>query len=133
MYCTSRFVFSSFVFSLDSMLSFQELDAFFADYESMYLRDSPDGAAKPIIIVGNKLDIVEANVSKREVPREQAEMLARRYSAVYIETSAMMNTGVEEMFKNAIEMWCTQAPEYEGDEIYSEDKSSVECSICTVM
>jgi small GTP-binding protein len=50
----------------------------------------------PFILVGNKADI-----NRREVTREEAEGIAREYSAPYFETSALNGKNVNEVFKMA--------------------------------
>lgn len=50
----------------------------------------------PIILVGNKNDIF-----KREVTREEGELLARELNAPYFETSALKGNNVEDVFKTA--------------------------------
>ncbi len=52
------------------------------------------GKPIPIVLVGNKVDLVE----KRAVTKEQAECIAQELNISYIETSAKENQNVEEVF-----------------------------------
>lgn len=53
------------------------------------------GKPVPIVLVGNKIDLVD----EREVSREDAETLAQELNLSYIETSAKDGNNVEEVFE----------------------------------
>jgi small GTP-binding protein len=53
------------------------------------------GKVIPIVLVGNKVDLVE----NREVTQDEAEVLAKELNISYIETSAKMGSNVEEVFE----------------------------------
>ena len=52
----------------------------------------------PIILVGNKMDLEQ----RREVPRQEAENLARSWGVIYIETSAKTRVNVDEAYTNLV-------------------------------
>ena len=51
-----------------------------------------------VMIIGNKCDLED----QREVPREQAEEYARTHNLVFIETSALDNSNVDQAFDRLI-------------------------------
>lgn len=51
----------------------------------------------PMILVGNKIDLV----GQREVSREEAEEVANQYGIIYVETSAKTGENVQETFRAA--------------------------------
>jgi Rab family protein len=55
-----------------------------------------------IILVGNKVDLVENNPSLRKVPKELAERLARENSLLFEETSAYTSTNVNDVFETLL-------------------------------
>ena len=64
------------------------------------------GKAEPdivIMLVGNKIDLVEKNPEKREVPVQQAENFANREKLLFIETSAFTSHKVKEAFEILLE------------------------------
>lgn len=50
----------------------------------------------PMILVGNKIDL-----GQREVSKEEAEEVARKYDALYVETSAKTGENVQQTFRVA--------------------------------
>eukprot|EP00735_Rhodelphis_limneticus_P001539 TRINITY_DN12170_c0_g1::TRINITY_DN12170_c0_g1_i1::g.26504::m.26504 TRINITY_DN12170_c0_g1::TRINITY_DN12170_c0_g1_i1::g.26504 ORF type:complete len:227 (+),score=18.18,sp/P31582/RAF2A_ARATH/38.42/7e-40,Ras/PF00071.17/1.3e-47,Miro/PF08477.8/1.5e-15,Arf/PF00025.16/7.4e-13,GTP_EFTU/PF00009.22/0.0073,Gtr1_RagA/PF04670.7/0.0016,MMR_HSR1/PF01926.18/0.013,SRPRB/PF09439.5/0.075 TRINITY_DN12170_c0_g1_i1:26-706(+) len=58
-----------------------------------------------VSIVGTKLDIVDADPSKRQVEASEAEEFAKANAASYFETSAKMNWNVEELFQDLAVRW----------------------------
>ncbi len=56
-----------------------------------------------ISLVGNKLDLVEKDEDKREVPYQEAKNFADENKLFFIETSALVNLQVNEAFENLIE------------------------------
>lgn len=56
-----------------------------------------------IMLVGNKVDLVEKNPSSRGVSREEAQEFATREGLYWIETSALTSTKVEEAFEVLLE------------------------------
>ena len=50
----------------------------------------------PMILVGNKIDL-----GQREVSKEEAEEVARKYGALYVETSAKTGENVQQTFRVA--------------------------------
>ena len=84
------------------------------DYQSyMDLRDwitdvrhaNRDKEGMPFIIVGNKLDLCEANAhgNERQIDPEDAAQLAETYGIDFYETSAKSGENVREMLINLIE------------------------------
>ncbi|MHA2366381.1 MAG: Rab family GTPase [Candidatus Hodarchaeales archaeon] len=59
----------------------------------------------PFIIVGNKSDKCKEDL--REVSREEAENLAKKYGVPYIETSARDGMNVDKIFKEAAKLALT--------------------------
>ncbi len=52
----------------------------------------------PIFLIGNKIDLID----KREVSREEAKGLAEELGMEYIETSALENENVEDVFESIV-------------------------------
>ena len=55
-----------------------------------------------IVLIGNKLDLDENNQEKREVTHEEAKVFAEENKLMFYETSALMNTNVNEAFENLV-------------------------------
>lgn len=51
-----------------------------------------------VYLVGNKIDLTD----KREVLKSEAELFAEKEKLVYVETSAIRNTGVNEAFQSLL-------------------------------
>lgn len=51
-----------------------------------------------VYLVGNKIDLAD----KREIARAEAEQFAQKECLVYVETSAIQNTGVSEAFQSLL-------------------------------
>jgi GTPase SAR1 family protein len=51
-----------------------------------------------ILLVGNKLDLVQADKSMRKVEFKEAEALARQHKSLYMETSALTSKNVDPAF-----------------------------------
>ena len=78
------------VFSLTSMSSFLEINDL---RDQVYrVKDSTDC---PIILIGNKSDLVE----DREVPDEEVQATIKNWKSPYFEVSAKTNTNVVESFE----------------------------------
>lgn len=56
-----------------------------------------------IMLIGNKLDLVEENPSLRCVNRAEVLDFARKHNLLYEETSALSGSNVKESFQNIIE------------------------------
>ena len=52
-----------------------------------------------IMLVGNKLDIVEADPSKRQVSMESGQDFASENSLLFMETSAVADVNVRDVFE----------------------------------
>ena len=52
-----------------------------------------------IMLVGNKVDLVEVKPAERQVPRETAQRLAQEQGLLFCETSAVQGTQVREAFE----------------------------------
>lgn len=76
------------VFSIDSAESFDHIESWIDDISQGCL---PNAA---VLLVGNKSDLD----SQRQVTTDEAQSLARRHGFNYIETSAKLNTNVQEAF-----------------------------------
>ena len=55
-----------------------------------------------IMLVGNKVDLVEAAPAERQVPTEAAERLAQEQGLMFSETSAVKGTQVREAFETLL-------------------------------
>ena len=58
---------------------------------------APDSTS--MILVGNKADLADAQLSKREIHHEEAERFAQKRGIPYIETSALSGQNVERAFE----------------------------------
>lgn len=56
-----------------------------------------------IVLVGNKVDLVEKNPSLRKVPRETASRLAEEYNMLFEETSAYTSENVSDVFERLLQ------------------------------
>ena len=56
-----------------------------------------------ILLVGNKLDLVEKNNKKREVSYEEAKYFSEENKLLFIETSALTNYKVNEAFEDLLQ------------------------------
>lgn len=74
-------------FDLTRMSTFHELDKWYNDF-------TQKTGLIPLMLFGNKFDLKD----KREILSHDGAEAADRYSAVYIETSALDGTGVENAF-----------------------------------
>ncbi len=83
-----------FVYSIESEASLTELDRFFELHEQIN-----ENEHLPIVLVGNKKDLVDANPSRRQVEVERARSLAAKHKAVHIEASASTGENVTELFE----------------------------------
>ena len=91
---------------------------------AMILASSPHHGQKPtdtvpMIIVGNKLDVVKANPERRCVSTAEAESQAKQWDAVYMETSAQTSENVEVVYEELVRQIRTVAaaatPSSSGD------------------
>lgn len=81
------------VFSVTSQESFAEANAF-RDRILRVKEDDTIGDRVPIVLVGNKIDLV----NERRVTTQQGQDLAASWACPYIETSAKTRTNVDEAF-----------------------------------
>ncbi|MEM2155250.1 MAG: ArgE/DapE family deacylase [Candidatus Jordarchaeales archaeon] len=81
------------VFDLTNMRSFENVEKWYNELTSTC-------GKIPIILVGNKHDLV----SERRVPRYEAEQMARKLGALYFETSAKTRYMVDEAFTAAAKL-----------------------------
>jgi hypothetical protein len=66
------------------------------------VRTPPNDSLKGhVLMVGAKLD----RIDERQVPRDTAELLARRFGCGYIETSARDRTNLEQSFVMCYELY----------------------------
>ena len=80
------------VFDLSRWHTFEEIDDWLADLRQF------TGNNTPFILVGNKIDLIEEKSDSYE--RENAQVLAKKEKALYIETSAKTGEEVERAFKD---------------------------------
>ena len=86
------------VFDITSRGSFFDVNSWIRELK----KNSPQ---TPFILVGNKSD--KSNDDLREVSREEAEELAKKYGVSYVETSAKNNQNVENVFQIAAKLALT--------------------------
>ena len=86
------------VFDITSRGSFYDVNSWIREL----LKNSPQ---TPFIIVGNKSDRV--NDDLREVTKDEALELAKKYGVPYMETSAKNNENVEHVFQTAAKLALT--------------------------
>jgi len=55
------------------------------------------------MLVGNKLDLVNTNKSRRQVFYEEANLFAKENKLIFFETSALSNLKVSECFEDLIQ------------------------------
>ena len=77
------------VFSVDQKSSLDKITAWYK-----YLEDNVNIKEKGIVLIGNKIDIKE-----REVSKEEGENFAKSLNIKYFETSAKDGIGINEAFK----------------------------------
>ncbi|KNC48166.1 GTPase KRas [Thecamonas trahens ATCC 50062] len=77
------------VFAITSRASFEEVPGF----RNQVLRVK-DASEVPLVICGNKCDLE----NDRQIPKDEAESLARSYSVPFIEASAKSGHNVKEVF-----------------------------------
>ncbi|PRP77266.1 ras-like protein RAS2-like [Planoprotostelium fungivorum] len=82
-----------FLFSLTDRLSFEQISVLHAQL----LKDK-DSDEVPIILMGNKSDLID----KRVVTSMEANELASKMKCMYIETSARSGDGVEHAFEEIV-------------------------------
>eukprot|EP01091_Cochliopodium_minus_P021426 TRINITY_DN979_c0_g2_i8.p1 TRINITY_DN979_c0_g2~~TRINITY_DN979_c0_g2_i8.p1 ORF type:complete len:198 (-),score=35.34 TRINITY_DN979_c0_g2_i8:38-631(-) len=82
------------VYSITSRDSFDEISIF----RDQVLRVK-DEDFFPLVLIGNKCDLED----EREVTRKEAEEMAKSWNIPFFETSAKMNTNVNEAFLSIIE------------------------------
>ena len=56
-----------------------------------------------IMLIGNKLDLVNTNKGRRQVSFEEAKLFAEENKLVFYETSALSNLKVSECFEDLIQ------------------------------
>ncbi|KAJ3435375.1 ras-like protein [Anaeramoeba flamelloides] len=77
------------VYSTTSKSSFEKIEAFY----DLVLRVK-DCSSYPIVLMGNKCDLVD----EREVSTEDAKKLTEKLSCQFLETSALKNENIKESF-----------------------------------
>lgn len=89
------------VFDITNMASFQQID-----YWRKEIERHADLKNNQMILVGNKVDLVEEPRSKvlREVPKEIVEEYTKLHGLVYREVSAKDHESIEKLFSDLIGM-----------------------------
>ncbi|CAF3994874.1 unnamed protein product [Rotaria magnacalcarata] len=82
------------VYSIASQATFNDL----IDLKDQIMRVKDIGANIPMVLVGNKCDLED----ERVVGRHQGESLARSFGCTFLETSAKLETNVNEIFFDLI-------------------------------
>lgn len=84
------------VFDLTRKITFANCISWLEDFR-LAVGDSPK-----VLLVGNKLDIVNLDPTSRKVDRELAMKTAQENEMLYIETSAVTNQNVEQSFETLL-------------------------------
>lgn len=90
-----------FVFDVTKARTLKYLDEYYRMHEMLNLRD-PTKADPPIVLVGNKVDLVHSDPQVRQVSVDAAKELAEQWHAAYVETSALTGENVCEAFEALI-------------------------------
>lgn len=105
------------VYSITNQLTFQNLETWLKQ-----LQDVTDISKKPIIIVGNKSDLIDS----REVSYEEGEKFAKEHGYKFFETSAKNGTNVQEAFNEIFEqLYTLLEKEIKGIEEYKNDSIKI--------
>ena len=83
-----------FVYNIIDKATFLSLKTFIPAFKQKF---EEKDAIK--ILIGNKIDLY----NKREVTREEAELLAKEHQMIFIETSAMTGEGINDLFNVVVE------------------------------
>merc|ERR1711998_727055 len=99
------------VYSITEEGTFEEMDSFFEQIE----QNKRDGDKVPVCLVGNKLDLHDQRkVATAQGEQKQREWRERKTSRIgdvqFMETSAMTNVNVSEMFKGLVKVMMKDAP-----------------------
>ncbi|OAF68502.1 Distinct subgroup of the Ras family member 1 [Intoshia linei] len=86
------------VYSIDSLESLKTCERLHDEIKEI---KSTQISQTPILLVGNKSDITEAEIKVKSI---DAEILARRMRVGFIQTSAKKNRNVDEMFQKLLRM-----------------------------
>lgn len=89
------------VYNLNSKQTLEDLKPFFKLYKQMHESRAHEKHV-PIILVGNKKDVVDVNPKKREVTENEGKECARLNNAIYIEASAATGENVAEVFETFV-------------------------------
>ncbi|KAI9290681.1 hypothetical protein K502DRAFT_322220 [Neoconidiobolus thromboides FSU 785] len=109
------------LFSLVEYESFQHTD----EFRDQILRVSEDPKV-PIILVGNKSDLVDS----RTVTREEAEAKASDWGCEYFETSSKTRVNVDEVYDQILRLICQKKRDSSGnDKNKKKMKSKKKCTI----
>lgn len=94
------------VFDLANRFSLLQLEKWVKEF---LLTQGP----RPVIVIGNKMDLRAATSSYASVivTPEEGEAFARKYDAAYCETSARTGEGVEDLMGKITEVLAAQYPE----------------------
>ena len=88
---------AAIVFDLTKKSSFESVGGWIQDFRG----EAHEKACQ--VIVGSKLDLVQADPARRQVTRRQGEELARQHDSLYLEVSATSNTNVYEALEALLE------------------------------
>ena len=88
-----------FVYDLTNKKSLHYLNEFHQFHDLLNLQE---GRQVPIMLVGNKKDLVDADPSLREVTEEEVLKYVDDWEAVHIETSALTGDNVAAVFEQLI-------------------------------
>jgi len=84
------------VFDLTKEKTFDSVNRWIEDIKNMA---EPD---LTIMLVGNKLDLVNKDSSARQVPKEEGKRLAKENDLLYVETSAIEGTNITTSFEDLL-------------------------------
>lgn len=99
------------VFDICNKYSFDKVDFWISEFEKYNFGDT----ARPVLLVGSKVDIE----SMREVSHEEGFNKAEKFGCEYIESSAKENINIDEIFQKSINIICDKINDGSVDPITS--------------
>lgn len=90
---------------------------------------SPDAV---IVLVGNKIDLVEQDPSLRQVYHDVAQEFARQHGLHFVEASAVSGMNVRDAFEQLLEEVYSKAPKESKGQLFTSGGMSIDKSAVTI-